>query len=46
MEQDPGLIDVKSKSFTQFGGGDSRVGEGFDSSATWYRGVRAFHSTG
>ena len=48
MEQDPGLIDVKSKSFTQFGGGggDSRVGEGFDSSATWYRGVRAVHSTG
>ena len=40
LEQDPGLIDVKSKSFTQFGGSDSRVGEGFDSSATWYRGVR------
>ena len=39
LEQDPGLIDVKSKSFTQFGG-DSRVGEGFDSSATWFRGAR------
>ena len=34
LEQDPGLIDVKSKSFNPIGG------ERFDSSATWYRGVQ------
>ena len=35
LEQDPGLIDVKSKSF------NPRVGEGFDgNAAAWYRGVQ------
>ena len=40
LEQDPGLIDVKSKSFNPIGAADARVAGGFDSSATWYRGVQ------